>query len=73
MSNMNSKDKQLMRIFNYAKKKIPEHVADTTPIGAGLFGLVVAHEDNTLTKILFKWGRKKDEKDIRTFGAVPVN
>ena len=58
----NSYDEQLKTAFNFAAKTFPEVTANATPVGMGHFGIVLSHDDDTLTKIAFR----PEKEDFRT-------
>ena len=49
---------QIQETFNKASLAFPELAKGATPLSMGMFGLVLEHEDTTITKIMF---RPKDE------------
>ena len=54
-----SPQERLKTAFNFAAKTFPELTAGATPVGMGNFGIVIAHDDGTLTKIAFKPDNEK--------------
>lgn len=44
----------LYQKFNEASKALPELCHDADPLSMGNFGIVIRHDDNTLTKIFYK-------------------
>lgn len=49
--------------FNKAQTALPDITRGTSPVGSGGFGLVVAHADDTLTKIIYHPGSEKENAD----------
>ena len=67
-----SPQERLKTAFNFAAKTFPELTAGATPVGMGNFGIVISHDDDTLTKIADMMAKANEEVDIAEDGHTDV-